>query len=220
MSKATDPSLYESNFARMDGDRYWTQPWLTKALMDTVVIPARVWEPAAGRGDIVQTLRSFGRDVLASDVDMSEYVVEEPDNAMVCDFLQTSYPPRMVSEGELVPPQAIITNPPYNQPRGISDQFVRHAVNLLGEHEEIRLVAMLLRSEFCKAKTRRDLFGECRDYWGEIVLTTRPRWDWWFRDKPEASPRHNFSWFIWSKIVNGRGGYQKIEFPKQLFHYR
>lgn len=220
MSKDTDPSLYESKFERMDGDRYWTQPWLTEALRDMVELPDRIWEPAAGRGDIAKVLNAFGHIVLASDVDMSEYAVAEVENALTGDFLTTTAPPLMLSEGNLVLPQAIITNPPYNQPRGIAEQFVRHAVELMGEHEDIRLVAMLLRSEFCKAKTRRDLFGECRDYWGEVVLTTRPRWDWWFREKPEASPRHNFSWFIWSKVTNGRGGYQTIEFPKQLFHYR
>jgi hypothetical protein len=77
-------------------------------------------------------------------------------------------------------------------------------------------VAMLLRSEFKSGKSqrRREKFGACMDYWGELVLTTRPRWDYGDPDAPEdASPRHNFSWFIW------KGQARFHSFPRQIFSY-
>lgn len=211
MSKDTDPSLYESNFVRMDGDRYWTQPWLTSALLEMGSVPGVIWEPAAGRGDISKVLEDFGRVVVCSDIDMSEY---EPHNDdFVCDFLETTTVPTF---GTLTQVEGIVTNPPYNVPRGVAEKFVRHGLDLMRQDNELRFMAMLLRSEFCNARTRRDLFGECPEYTTEIVLTSRPRWDWWFRDKPLASPRHNFSWFIWEEDDGG----PVIIPPTQMFHYR
>lgn len=202
MSKASDPALYESGFDRIDKDRYWTHPWLTGALLNTVVIPdGVVWEPAAGRGDMVRMLLDYGCEVTASDIDLSEF-----DPALCRHHLGN-----FLDETPDDDVTAIISNPPYNQPRGIAEKFVRHAVDLMA-FTNVRFVAMLLRSEFCRGKRRRDLFGECEDYYGELVLTTRPRWDWWFRDEPEASPRHNFSWFIWQANNDAPA--------RQLFHYK
>jgi hypothetical protein len=202
MSFQTDPKLYESGFARLDKDRYWTDPWLTRALLDTVSVPrGTVWEPAAGRGDIVSVLLEYGMDVVASDIDLSEF------DASLCashvgDFLD-EVPDSSVS--------CIITNPPYNQPRGVAEKFVRRAVDMMS-FTNVEFVAVLLRSEFCRAKGRRAIFGDCPNYYGEVVLTKRPRWDWWFREYPESGPRHNFSWFVWTR--------HHRQVPSvQMFHY-
>lgn len=212
MPKDTDPAFYESNFERMTGDRYWTQPWLTSALLEMVDVPGVIWEPAAGRGDISKVLEDFGRVVVCSDVDMSECEPHKED--FVADFLSQNTPP---SFGTLTPVEGIVTNPPYNVPRGIAVDFARHALSLLRQDNGLNFVAMLMRSEFCNARTRRDLFGECREYTTQVVLTSRPRWDWWFRDKPIASPRHNFSWFVWERDGGGPASQRP---PTQLFHYR
>lgn len=201
MAKTDDPALYESNYIRQDKDRYWTAPWMTSALLNTVDVPDAIWEPAAGRGDIVGVLQDYGKDVVASDIDLSEF------DTGLCDFFVGDFL-------ESVPPdgvRGIITNPPYNVPRGIAKKFIEHALDLMS-FSDIEFVAMLLRSEFCHGKTRRHMFGECTEYGGEIVLTTRPRWDWWFREEPEAGPRHNFSWFFWTREGNDP--------PHQLFHYK
>jgi hypothetical protein len=84
---------------------------------------------------------------------------------------------------------AIITNPPFGKK---AEAFVRKASKAT---QSVRYMAFLLRSEWKHGSKRLDLFEPGSHYAGEIVLTWRPRWDWWFRDKPEASPRHNFSWF-------------------------
>lgn len=212
MAKSDDPSLYESGYERMEGDRYWTHSWLTTALLQSVgFIPNEIWEPAAGRGDITRVLRDNGFSVFSSDVNMSEFSDFEGEEAE-SDFLSTTTAPE-VNDYHGVPVKGIITNPPYNIPRGVAEKFVRHGLELLRDEEnEIHFMAMLLRSEFCNAKTRRDLFGECHEYDAEVVLTKRPRWDWWFRDKPIASPRHNFSWFVWRSLPSKSD-------PMQLFHY-
>lgn len=209
MAKTNDPALYESGFERFDKDRYWTQPWITQALLDTVSVPNMIWEPAAGRGDIVTKLIDNGRDVVASDVDLSEF------DYFLCPTIQHNFimavPPLYEGHPDI---KGIITNPPYNQPRGIADDFVRHGLFLM-ENFGIEFMAMLLRSEFCRGKRRRDMFGDNPMYAGEIVLTSRPRWDWWFRDEPEASPRHNFSWFIWRNDPE----FLTNRMPQQWFHY-
>lgn len=48
---------------------YGTPPYIVKALLKREQFPGTVWEPAAGKGDIVQVLRACGyTDVLASDL--------------------------------------------------------------------------------------------------------------------------------------------------------
>lgn len=194
MSIKTDPALYGSNFERLPSDRYWTESWVTNILMRRLATRAAradlegvVWEPAAGRGDMVRVLLDHGAEVFASDVDLSEF------DGGLCDFMQHDF-----MSGDFDPAvlgiSKLITNPPY---RNVED-FVRRAL----AYEDIRLVAMLLRAEFSHANRRTDLF-ELSSFAFEIKLTTRPRWDWWFRDKPKASPRHNFSWFVWDRGWSG-----------------
>ena len=187
MSVDTDPALYASGYERMENERYWTEPWVTGALLRRLGPRySPVWEPAAGRGDMARVLMNHDLEVVASDVDMSEFDVEGC-AAWKHDFLRDD--PLF-----LVPPM-VITNPPYGGgDRHMSEKFVHRALGF----EEVRVVAMLLRSEFKSAGRRRDLF-EHDSFAYEIVLTSRPRWDWWFRDKPKNAPRHNFSWFVWMK---------------------
>ena len=48
---------------------YCTPPHITKALLKREFFPGTIWEPAAGKGHIVQVLRECGyTDVVASDI--------------------------------------------------------------------------------------------------------------------------------------------------------
>ncbi len=179
----------ESGFERRDRDAYWTENWVTEALLDTVRIRGPVWEPACGRGDMAQVLRDRGHRVLASDI--ADYGC--PD-AFVYDFLSgipVALPPNLW-------PRAIVTNPPYEH----AEAFIRRALEFmepLGGQ-----VAMLLRHEFDCAAGRGDLFDYLANPFAcKVVLTKRPRWDWWERDKVKASPRHNFSFYIWDYAWTG-----------------
>lgn len=206
MSKETDPSLYESGFDRIEGDRYWTDPWVTQALLDTYKPRwGTIWEPACGRGDIVRVLLEnkpkgkFITGVVASDVDMSEFITRP-------NFDVSPFTHNFLTEDFNPGADSIVTNPPFGRN---AQKFVERALA-----QPVRIVAMLLRSEFRSGKTRKHLFGDNPTYVGEIVLTSRPRWDWWFRDRPEASPRHNFSWFVWDNNKH------LLNESWQRFHYR
>lgn len=205
--KVNDPAYYQSGYERNDKDRYWTHPWLTGALLQVVgyAIPYTVWEPAAGRGDMTKALMNWGCNVISSDIDLSEF---DPSIGPCFDsnFLEMDWVP-CFDDG---PAKAIITNPPYNVPRRVADKFVRKSLWFM-ENQHIDFVAMLLRSEFRSGKSRKDMFGDCPHYYGELVLTERPLWDWWFRDEPDNGPRHNFSWFMWKKNHKAQ--------PLQFFHY-
>jgi hypothetical protein len=210
MAKTDDPQLYASGYERNRLDRYWTSPWLTEELRKQVFLPRPIWECAAGRGDMS---RALGGLVYSSDIDTSEFdesIGPFHENS----FLDEIEVPAMPS-GERC--KSIITNPPYSEPwRGIADDFIRHGLSFFDDG--IEFMAMLMRSEFKSGKTRKDMFGECPHYKGELVLTTRPRWDYDDPDAPEtASPRHNFSWFMWQKdwANNSLEG----SYPIQLFSY-
>lgn len=205
MAVKDDPALYSSNYERNENERYFTEPWVTRALLKHLpayVGEGRIWEPAAGRGDMAGVLRDQGYDVFCSDIDMSEYAYEiGPGQGEVIDFLAEPYSFEWPEEFT-----AIITNPPYGggkvsfegRKMEPAEAFVRKAINT-----GVPYVAMVLRSEFNSAGRRTDLFEPGMGFAHEIVLTKRPRWDWWFRDKPEASPRHNFSIFVWDKKWHG-----------------
>ena len=173
----------ESGFERRERDAYWTEAWVTGALLDAVRIRGPIWEPACGRGDMVDVLRLRGHRVLASDI-----VDHGCGGALLYDFLsgtRVPLPPDLW-------PRSVVTNPPYEH----AEAFIRRALEFMcpmgGQ------VAMLLRHEFDCAAGRSDLFDCLKNPFAcKVTLTRRPRWDWWERDKVAASPRHNFSWYLW-----------------------
>jgi hypothetical protein len=213
LSKETDPALYESEFERIKGDRYFTHPTVTQAMIhgleDLGLFNGNtiVYEPAAGRGDMVREFRNLGLAVHASDVDMAEFdmalCVDEPSGCAIKDFLDNdSEPLELAGKFDPAKANAILTNPPYMDNK--AEWFVRRAL----QQEHIQTVAMVLRSEFKHASTRVDLFTK-QPYCAEIVLTARPRWDWWFREKVKSGPRHNFTILCWDRSWTQR--------PTQLF---
>ena len=48
--------LGEAGFQRIEGDRYFTEPWVTRALLSRVKFYDPIWEPACGRGDMADVL--------------------------------------------------------------------------------------------------------------------------------------------------------------------
>jgi hypothetical protein len=201
-----DPIYGASNFEREEGDRYWTEPWVPGVLLNAWDIPeGRIWEPAAGRGDIVGVLQDFGFETFASDIDMSEYL--GPDPCGMVDFLNADLQALLYAHRD-DKITSIITNPPYKG--NLADDFVAQALHLM-EDELIETAAFLLRAEWNAAK-KRAMFFDHEFYAGEVVLRKRPRWDWWYTDKSEHGPRHNFSWFVWDRREHHMQGV-----PLQLF---
>jgi hypothetical protein len=87
-------SQRNSGYTRKECDKYMTPSWVTEALLPHLRKGfERIWEPAAGTGQMVTVLERVAR-VHASDI--------EPDG---CDFLACNQTPDNC--------EAIITNPPY-----------------------------------------------------------------------------------------------------------
>jgi hypothetical protein len=93
---------------------------------------------------------------------------------------------------------AIITNPPFY----LAQEFIERALELTAGDDGF--VAMLLRSDFDHAKSRRHLFLNNPAWTKRLVLTRRIVW---FVDpltgKPKASPSVNHSWFCFDHQHKG-----------------
>lgn len=203
MTKAFRNSAFERN----ERDLYPTELWVTQALL-RVAGPrlkelGEVWEPACGRGDMALELMNYGLKTQCSDIFAGEAMLEvhEHPNCVALeghDFFNTRTPNC----------PAIVTNPPFGK---LAERFVRKALSL-----NAPFVAMLLRTDFNHGSTRTDLWKPPFAY--EVVLTSRPRWDWWMTpeqkraskiaagkdpDAKDASPMHNFSFFVWDRSWKG-----------------
>lgn len=185
--KKNSPMLGESGFERVEGDRYWTEAWVTQALLDRVKFRGLVWEPACGRGDMADVLTAAGYMVKVSDIAGAALGCK---SAEQFDFLEhNELGDRLLS---------IVTNPPYT----LAEAFIWKALALTEPWDG--MVAMLLRNEYDCAAGRRPLF-ERESFAAKLVLTRRPRWK-DAKDQHSASPRHNFSWFLWDHTHSGAAG--------------
>jgi len=159
-------SQRRSEYSRVAFDQYETPEWVTNALVPYLTPWLKILEPACGTGKMVDALHKAGFTVLGQDVQDDK------------DFLQRDF-----ADGF----DAIITNPPYN----LASEFVEHALRLMKPKDGA--VAMLLRTDFDHAKTRRHLFADHPAFTAKIVLTKRIVWF----DRPGAAPSFNHAWFLW-----------------------
>lgn len=109
MDKLTASRITGGNTAykRSETDFYPTPADVTLALLDFLNIPkgTRIWEPAAGAGDMVRAIGSRGYEVIGTDIQQGD------------DFLELPLPDRV---------GMIITNPPFSA----SEDFIKHALEL------------------------------------------------------------------------------------------
>jgi 23S rRNA G2445 N2-methylase RlmL len=140
---------HETGYERVDKDQYPTPAWVTEALVEHVEVAGKkIWEPAAGHGDMVEALRAARAKVFASDVADYGY----PRQQRVFDFTaQMPDWPR---------PDAIVSNPPYGERHALAVQFIELGLERIGNGG---FVAMLLPDNFDCAAGRRHLFKDCRD---------------------------------------------------------
>lgn len=221
MSVKNDSPLYDIEKIKLNfkkRQRIWREcqkdnSWMTVALLESLSLPNGIWDCAAGRGDVCNLLRSFGHETYNSDSYLDNVLVN---GASDTPFILHQKTPLLSNNKKI---EAIVANP--FPPSGHLDQgctpndFIHHALSFL--NQEINFIALLMRSGFCEGKSRkrRMLFGGCYHYMGELVLTTRPRWD---QTDPNAekdvSPINTASWFLWSKDWK-----RQNKHPIQLFHY-
>ena len=165
-------SQRESGYERKALDQYETPSWVTLALVSHLPeINGVIWGPASGRGKMVAALRQAGFDVMGSGI--TEGV----------DFLRHAPPQTGI--------RAIITNPPY----ALAREFIERALHF----DDVRVIAMLLRTDFDHAATRAHLFAHCPMFAKKVVLTKRIRW---FEDST-GSPSFNHCWMIWDRQHRG-----------------
>jgi hypothetical protein len=157
-------------------DLYETPESAVEALLHAETLPLAVWEPACGRGAIVNVLRARGHTVVASDITGYGFPLD-----FVADFLTTVLPPKGCG--------AIITNPPYQ----IATEFARHALDLAPR------VYLLLRLAFLESVRRTDILerrGLARVHVFRNRLPMLHRQGWSGNRASSAIP---FAWFCWSR---------------------
>jgi hypothetical protein len=170
-------------------DLYSTPPGAVRALLKAESLPHCVWEPAAGRGAIVDVLREAGHAVIASDISDYGFPLH-----FVSDFLaQTKMPDSC---------RCILTNPPYA--RRILQPFVEHALDLSPK------VVMLARLPFLEGVGRSAILerrGLAR------VFVFRDRLPMMHRDSwtgPKAPSATAYAWFVWDREHRGPAAIHRI----------
>lgn len=193
-------NIHETDFERVENDKYYTEPWLTEAvvmeLLNRVGWGANLWEPSAGGCHMVETFNENGFNVTATDLDCCDF----PDNWR--DISDTSPKDFFTTKTDNIKDIDLIAfNPPFGK---LAYLFVQRALQHMMENDRIQVVAALCRSDFKHASTRDDIWSKCPYYAHEVVVQGRPRWDaWWTGIKLKNGPKHNYSWYIWDKRHTG-----------------
>jgi hypothetical protein len=168
-------------------DLYETPPEATQALLRAEKLPQHLWEPAAGRGAIVNVLRAAGHTVLASD--LVDY--GDPTHFPRRDFLME----RKAPDGC----EMIITNPPYK----LATEFIEHALELCPK------VVMLLRLGFLESERRRPILdcgrlARVHVFRNRLPLMHRGGRDGEYsRTSKNGSSAIAFAWFVWDRDHSG-----------------
>ena len=169
-------------------DAYSTPPVAVEALLKVESLPHRIWEPAAGRGAIVRTLRSAGHIVIASDILHYDFPLD-----FEGDFLEQVRPPAGT--------ELIMTNPPYR----LATEFVDHALTLCPR------VIMLCRLAFLESERRSRILdtgtlAAVHVFKRRLPMMHRESWT-----GPRASSAMPFAWFVWWRDHNGRAVVDRID---------
>lgn len=195
----SDPSMGDSNYARIGHDFYPTEEWMTRGALRTLEDEGMLdtslewWEPACGEGHISKVIEEFfGAGGYSTDLIYRGF------GKGGCDFLKQKVTPAGV--------RFIVTNPPFGD---MAETFIRHALHLT---EPVKgQVLMLLRNEYDCSKKRMNLFKEHPAYRAKVVSTTRPRWI----AGTTGSPRHNYSWYFWDWTRESKDRPRIFYFNKQ-----
>jgi hypothetical protein len=172
-------------------DLYETPSVAVEALLRVESLPHKIWEPAAGRGAIVNVLRSAGHAVVASDIHDYGFPLHFAGN-----FLEAIDLPTGV--------EAIVTNPPFR----LAEEFVAHALKLSP------LVIMLLRLAFMESERRCPILegiGLARIHCFRKRLPMMHRDGWEGR---KANSGMAFAWFCWDCTHRGPTTINRISWER------
>lgn len=121
---------------RETNDYYATNPVAAEWLIKLENLNPNIWECACGEGHLAKVFEEHGYNVKATDLIDRGYGIGG------VDFLQC----REKFDGD------IITNPPYKY----AEQFVQHALSLVGNGQK---VCMFLKVTFLEGKSRKKMFA-------------------------------------------------------------
>ena len=183
MARSDNSMIGVAKYERVENDFYPSPPDTVEAiykyLNDEYLIGKHtmVIEPACGDGAISKVFEAKGHRVISSDL------YPQLEGAETKDFINDPF--IIDHHGTLV-----ITNPPYANP--YIDQFIERVIDMVKNDGCVG--ALLMRNEVDCAQSRRPYFEECQFFHSKLVLNWRPRWI----AGSTGSPRHNYSWYIWS----------------------
>jgi len=172
-----------------------TPPWATRALCEWLsrhddLKGRTVWEPAAGRGDMVLALQEYFGNVIASDISP----VHPPRRGLCtpirqADFLRSHRPPPLE-----IWPDWMITNPPFT----LAVDFLLHAQRL-----GLQRIALLVRLQWLEGAARHE----------QVFKRTPPQQVLIFSERVamhegklsrRASTATAYCWVVWG--LDGDGG--------------
>jgi hypothetical protein len=177
---------HENSYARVDRDSYNSPPVVGRGLAEHVHLESlRIWEIAAGRGQLARELEVQGARVFSSDIEPHEGL------DAVFDFLSPGLPPGLRQF------DGMVSNPPWGVRNCLAVAIIEAGLNRISSHGGF--LALLLPTDFDSARTRVHLFHDQR-FIARISLTSRPVW---FErtDGVKAAPKENVAWFIWARQV-------------------
>lgn len=175
-------SVANSNYGRIDGDKYFTPAWTTEALL-SVERFVKACDPAAGDGAIVDVLLAAGIKAWGADIAPDAPHIAERDFFDCTDL-----------DG-----YDVIGNPPYGPGSRLAVRFIEHALKLTERHGG--KVSMLLKVGFDSAPGRARLFRDHPAFAAEHRLVKRISWA-NLPPKYDAKgnlmgPTEHHSWFVW-----------------------
>jgi hypothetical protein len=159
-------------------DLYETPACAVEALLQVEALPKHLWEPACGRGAIVNVLRARGHEVIATDLIAYDTACTPPGYFGIDFLLEWCLPAQC---------EGIITNPPYK----LATEFAEHAIALAPK------VYLLCRLGFL-ASSRRTVLLEhgtlARVYVFRNRLPMMHRHGW---TGNKSSSAIDFAWYVW-----------------------
>jgi hypothetical protein len=162
-------------------DLYETPDVAIEALLRVEKLPHHIWEPACGRGRIVNILRAHGHTVWATD--LNDHGCPDSENRI--DFL--------MEHQRRFDVECILTNPPFK----LAEQFVEHAL-----YHSPRVI-MLLRLAFYESARRshileRSGLARIHVFRKRLPMMHRDGWE-----GKKANSGMAFAWFCWDRSHMG-----------------
>lgn len=185
--KAVYITLGASNHSknkRQEVDFYTTDPHaleilLNRLSLDGVKLPKKIYEPACGAGHLSEVLKSYGYEVISSDLYDHGYGVVGQD------FLKSE-----------IKAECFLTNPPYK----FALEFAEHAVENVYKNG---YVIMFLKIQFLEGKKRNKFF---KKYPPKYVYVNSSRQNCARNGDFITYPGNSaacYAWFIWKEGFTG-----------------